>query len=85
MFGDQPGDNKITDPGATVSVVSKGNGQLEENEVAVNENELTRLLALDEESSSLGGGAGDGSGSAGEVLPPNIVEEGQKIVDSQLF
>ena len=52
MFGDKkPGDNKITDPGATVSVVSKGNGQLEENEVAVNENELTRLLAFDEESS----------------------------------
>ena len=38
MFGDkEPGDDFITDPGATVGTETIGNGKLEEGEVAINE------------------------------------------------
>ena len=44
MFGDkEPGDDFITDPGATVGTETRGNGKIEEGEVAINEVELQVL------------------------------------------
>ena len=80
MFGDkEPGDNFITDPGATVGTETVGNGKLEEGEVAINEAELQVLRTKAE------------NAVEGEILKDGmiavkkdavILKEGQKAVDA---
>ena len=100
MFGDKtPGDDQITDPGATVAVVPKGNGQLAADESAINTAELERLRAQAATPTAAGGaGAGAGTGITDEgarlaagfkavPIDAQIVEEGFKLVpdDAQIL
>ena len=71
MFGDKtPGDDQITDPGATVAVVPKGNGQLAADESAINTAELEQLRAQAAATTAAGGAGGGGAGLGGLGFPP---------------
>ena len=87
MFGDKtPGDDEITDPGATVAAVSVGNGQIEDNETAIDTDELAALRAKAEQATEAGLGAGTGvTTEAGKKLvdeDAQILEAGQVAINA---
>ncbi|MBW0166182.1 MAG: cadherin-like domain-containing protein, partial [Vulcanococcus sp.] len=76
MFGDKtPGDNQITDPGATIAVVPVGNGKLEVGQIGINENEL---IALREQAAAAAQRQAAGGGTAG--IQGNVLQAGFKAV-----
>ena len=80
MFGDkEPGDDFITDPGATVGTETIGNGKLEEGEVAINETEL-QVLRTKAENAVEGEILEDGMIAVAKDAV--ILKEGQKAVDA---